>query len=74
MLNYALNGDLDQWRWSLNGGYTRDWSTTLTDRDGGPGSGTRRDRAESVAQTIETEGTLSGSLFDLPAGAVTTTL
>ncbi|WP_334654477.1 TonB-dependent receptor [Sphingomonas panaciterrae] len=74
VLNYALNGDLDQWRWSLNGGYTRDWSTTLTDRDGGPGSGTRRDRAESVAQTIETEGTLSGSLFDLPAGAVTTTL
>jgi outer membrane cobalamin receptor len=72
VLNYALNGDADQWRWSLNGGYTRDWSTTLTDRDAG--GGIRRDRAESVAQTIETEGTLSGSLFDLPAGAVTTTL
>ncbi len=72
VLNYALNGDLAQWRWSLNGGYTRDWSTTLTDRD--YGTGVQRDRAQSVAETIETEGTFSGSLFDLPAGAVTTTL
>jgi hypothetical protein len=72
VLNYALTGDLDKWRWSLNGGYTRDWSTTLTDRD--YGIGVQRDRAKSVAETIESEGTFSGSLFDLPAGAVTTTL
>lgn len=72
VLNYALTGDLSKWRWSLNGGYTRDWATTLTDRD--YGTGVQRDRAESVAETIETEGTFSGSLFDLPAGAVTTTL
>lgn len=72
VLNYALNGDLAKWRWSLDGGYTRDWSTTLTDRD--YGTGVQRDRAESVAETIQTEGTFSGSLLDLPAGAVTATL
>jgi outer membrane cobalamin receptor len=71
-LNYALNGDLSQWRWSLNGGYTRDWTTTRTDRDAA--AGVSRDFAKSVADTIETEGTINGSLFDLPAGAVTTTL
>ncbi|QNE32193.1 TonB-dependent receptor plug domain-containing protein [Sphingomonas sp. NBWT7] len=71
-LNYALNGDLAQWRWTLNGGYTRDWSTTLTDRDAA--AGTTRDRARSVAETITSEATINGRLFDLPAGAVTTTL
>lgn len=71
-INYALNGDLSDWRWSLDGGYTRDWSTTLTDRD--YGNGVQRDRARSVAETIETEGTFSGSLIDLPAGAVSATL
>jgi outer membrane cobalamin receptor len=59
--------------WSLDGGYTRDWSTTLTDRDA-VGGGVSRDRAKSVADTITSEATLNGSLFDLPAGAVTTTL
>lgn len=71
-INYALNGDLSDWRWSLNGGYVRDWSTTLTDRDIDAG-GVRRDRAESVTQTIDSEGTASGELFDLPAGAVAAT-
>ncbi|RHW16679.1 TonB-dependent receptor [Sphingomonas gilva] len=72
-VNYALNGDLSQWQWSLSGGYNRDWSTTLTDRDI-DGGGVRRDRSESVSQTIDTEGTASGELFELPAGAVATTL
>ncbi len=72
-LGYALNGSLDKWMWSLDGGYTRDWSTTLTDRDA-TGGGVNRDRAESVANTWTSEGTFSGSLFNLPAGAVSTTL
>jgi hypothetical protein len=71
-LNYSLNGDLSDWQWSLGGGYVRDWSTNLTDRDIDTG-GVRRDRSESVAQTIETEGTASGELFDLPAGSVAAT-
>ena len=71
-LAYALNGDVDRWRWSLDGGYTRDWSTTLTDRDNAAGVG--RDRASSVAESLTSEGTLSGSLIDLPAGAVSATL
>lgn len=72
-LNYALNGDLAKWRWSLDGGYTRDTSTTLTDRDV-IGGGVSRDRAQSTADTFTTEATFGGSLFELPAGAVTTTL
>lgn len=72
VLNYALNGDLSTWRWSLNGGYTRDWSTTLTDRD--YGTTIQRNRAKSVTDLIETEGTFGGDLFDLPAGAVSATL
>lgn len=71
-LSYAFNGDLATWRWSLDGGYTRDWTTTLTDRD--EGTGVRRDRAKSVAELIQTEGTLSGSLVDLPAGPISATL
>lgn len=71
-LSYALNGDLSKWRWSLDGGYTRDWTTTLTDRD--DGVGVRRDRAQSVTELLQTEATISGNLVDLPAGAVTATL
>jgi hypothetical protein len=71
-LGYALNGDVGAWLWSIDGGYERDWSTTLTDRDLPGGVG--RDRAESAAATIRSEGTLSGELFDLPAGGVAVTL
>ncbi|WP_231731851.1 TonB-dependent receptor plug domain-containing protein [Sphingomonas sp. CCH5-D11] len=71
-LNYALNGDLARWRWSLDGGYTRDWSTTRTDRD--YGTAVRRDRASSVTELFQSEATLSGSIVDLPAGALTATL
>lgn len=70
-LGYALNGDLGRWRWSLDGGYERNWSTTLTDRDGP--AGITRDRARSAVQTIQSQGTASGALFDLPAGDVTAT-
>ena len=71
-LNYALNGDLSQWRWSLDGGYVRNQSTTLTDRDREVSVG--RDRARSVATTIRTEATASGNLFELPAGDVAVTV
>lgn len=71
-LSYALNGDLATWRWSLDGGYTRDWSTTLTDRANG--GAVRRDRAKSVTELLQTEATLSGRLADLPAGPISATL
>ncbi|WP_129790578.1 TonB-dependent siderophore receptor [Sphingosinicella sp. CPCC 101087] len=71
-IGYALNGDLAGWNWSLDGGYERIWSTTLTDRDLPGGVG--RDRAESAASTIRSEGTASGELFELPAGAVSATI
>lgn len=72
VLNYALNGDWARWRWSLDGGYTRDWAITLTDRESD--AGVTRDRAESVAETFTSVATLSGSAFSLPAGPVSTTL
>ena len=70
-LGYALNGDVGIWRWSLDGGYERNWSTTLTDRDGA--GGITRDRARSAVQTIQSQATASGALFGLPAGGVTAT-
>lgn len=71
-VNYALNGNLDKWRWSLDGGYTRNQSTIETDRDTAAGVG--RDRARSVATTLSSIGTLSGDLLTLPAGFVSVTL
>lgn len=70
-INYALTGDRSGWQWSLTGGYVRDWSTTLTDRERTSGVG--QDRSKSVAETLESEATASGELFDLPAGAVSAT-
>ncbi|OWK32601.1 TonB-dependent receptor plug domain-containing protein [Sphingomonas mucosissima] len=72
VLSYALNGDLATWRWSLDGGYTRDWTTTLTDRD--TGVAVRRDRASSITELLQTEATLNGRVVDLPAGPLTATL
>lgn len=70
-LGYALNGDLARWRWSLDGGYERNWSRTLTDRETGTRIG--RARVESASQTIGSEATANGDLFRLPAGAVAAT-
>lgn len=71
-VNYALNGNIEKWRWSLDGGYTRNQSTVLTDRDTATGVG--RDRARSVASTLSSVGTLSGNLLTLPAGFVSATV
>lgn len=70
-LNYALNGDLAQWRWSVTGGYERNQATTLTDR---AATAPLRDRARSVAETLGSEAILSGDVAQLPAGAVAVTL
>ncbi len=70
-LDYALTGDRSGWQWSLTGGYVRDWSTTVTDRERTSGIG--QDRTKSVAETVESEATASGTLFDLPAGPVSAT-
>ncbi|MDB5699218.1 MAG: TonB-dependent receptor [Alphaproteobacteria bacterium] len=70
-INYALTGERSGWQWSLTGGYVRDWSTTTTDRERMSGIG--RDRSKSIAETIESEATASGTLFGLPAGAVSAT-
>lgn len=70
-INYALTGDRSGWQWSLTGGYVRDWSRTLTDRERTSGIG--RDRSKAVAETLESEATASGQLFDLPAGPVSAT-
>ncbi|TRW15177.1 TonB-dependent receptor [Glacieibacterium frigidum] len=71
-VNYALNGNINKWRWSLDGGYTRNQSTILTDRDTVTGVG--RDRARSVATTLSSVATLGGDLLTLPAGFVSLTL
>lgn len=70
-VNYALNGNIEKWRWSLDGGYTRNQSTVLTDRN--TASGVGRDRARAVSSTVSSAGTLSGNLLTLPAGYVSAT-
>lgn len=70
-INYGLTGDRSGWQWSLTGGYIRDWSTTVTDRERTSGIG--QDRSKSIAETLESEATASGELFDLPAGGVSAT-
>lgn len=71
-IGYALNGGLGDWHWSLDGGYDRNLTTNLTDRQAGRASG--RDYTRALDQSLSSTGTATGSLFDLPAGPVTTTL
>lgn len=71
-IGYALNGRADGWQWSVDGGYTRDLTTNLTDRQAGRAGG--RDYTRAVNQSLNTTGTATGTLFELPAGSVTTTI
>jgi outer membrane cobalamin receptor len=70
-INYALNGDIDRWRWTLTGGYESNSARTLTDRAATLGV---RDRATSLAETLGSEAVLTGDVAQLPAGAVAVTL
>lgn len=65
----TLDGPIGRWQWSLTGNFDRIRSKTLTDRQSGA-----RDSATSTATSGDAIYTLSGALFELPAGKVQATL
>jgi iron complex outermembrane recepter protein len=65
----TLDGPIGRWQWSLTGNFDRIRSKTLTDRQSGA-----RDSAISTATSGDAIYTLSGALFELPAGKVQATL
>ncbi|MCW3797413.1 TonB-dependent receptor [Sphingomonas sp. BN140010] len=72
-LGIAVNGNLDQWRWSLTGGYDIARTQTDTDRENDVPVGFA-DRARLLSQTGNLELVANGSLFRLPAGRSAVTL
>ena len=68
-LGTALGGRAGKWLWSLTGNYDRTALATFTDTEGGPGT---RDEARSVNAVADADLVLSGTLFELPAGPITT--
>ena len=65
----TLDGPIGRWQWSLTGNLDRSRLKTLTDRLDGT-----RDSATSTATSGDAIYTLSGALFELPAGKVQATL
>jgi iron complex outermembrane recepter protein len=65
----TLDGPIGRWQWSLTGNVDRARFKTLTDRQSGG-----RDSANSTATSGDAIYTLSGALFEVPAGKVQATL
>lgn len=70
-LGVSINGTIAPWRWSFTGNYDRGNTVTTTDRRD---QLDLTDRAETDAETANAELVANGSIFDLPAGDVSTTL
>ncbi|MFL9840145.1 TonB-dependent receptor [Sphingomonas sp. ST-64] len=67
---FSLNGDLStQWRWSVTGNWDRVESRTLTDRDTG-----LTDWARSVSNVGSVDALVNGTVADLPAGPISTSV
>jgi len=72
-LNFALNGNQDDWRWSFTGGYQSSRTRTETDRESTQLGG-YSDFARFVTRTGNVDAVLNGNLFKVPAGDVSVTL
>ncbi|HEU0133359.1 MAG TPA: TonB-dependent receptor, partial [Allosphingosinicella sp.] len=70
-LGTALGGRAGKWLWSLTGNYDRTTLATFTDTQSGSGA---RDEARSVNSVADADLVLSGTLLELPAGPVMTSL
>jgi hypothetical protein len=71
-LGLALNGDLDDWRWSLTSNYDRTRSLVRTDSRLDPTA--VRDRVVTRTELANAELLFNGPLLDLPAGDVRTSV
>jgi outer membrane cobalamin receptor len=72
-LGLAMNGQLQDWRWSLTGNYDRTSNTNLTDTDSLTNP-RERNRAFSIRDDANAELVANGSPLNLPAGNVSTTV
>ncbi|MGA9582182.1 MAG: TonB-dependent receptor [Allosphingosinicella sp.] len=70
-LGTTLGGRAGKWLWSFTGNYDRATLTTFTDIGVAPGA---KDEARSVNAVADADLLLSGTLFNLPAGPITTSL
>ena len=74
----AFNGVLGKWQWTLTGGYDHNESKTLTDvgidSSTTPPGVLPATRGSSVSNTGQIDALLSGALFKLPAGDVSTSV
>ncbi len=77
----SSDGRLGRWRWSLTGSYDGGVSRAENDRNaafanGGSGQAIAvgQDRTRTITNTEDADLVLSGSLFNLPAGPVRTTV
>ena len=73
-LGAAFNGQKDNWRWSLTGGYDISRNVTLTDREDAVLLTARQDRARSVNQAGNADFVANGPLAELPAGPANLTV
>ncbi|WP_334162553.1 TonB-dependent receptor [Phenylobacterium sp.] len=73
-LGAAANGAVSGWRWSVTANADRSETRTVTERaiDADTLAYRAPDRARSVVTSADAEGLVNGSLFELPAGQVTT--
>jgi len=72
-LNFALNGNQDDWRWSFTGGYQSSRTRTETDRESAQLGG-YSDFARFVTRTGNIDAVLNGNLVKVPAGDLSVTL
>ncbi len=77
-LGTAFNGAIGKWQWTLTGGYDHNESKTLTDvgfdTSVTPPGMLPASRGYSISNTGQIDALVSGALFKLPAGDVSTTL
>ncbi|BCA58554.1 TonB-dependent receptor [Sphingomonas sp. HMP6] len=77
-LGTAFNGAIGKWQWTLTGGYDHNESKTLTDvgidSSTTPPGVLPATRGSSVSNTGQIDALLSGALFKLPAGDVSTSV
>jgi iron complex outermembrane receptor protein len=74
-LGTTFNGDAGRWRWSLTGNYDRVDSKSVNEQEGGTAtSGIFANRGRSTSSTGNVDLLFAGSAFDLPAGAIATSV
>ncbi|MEG3087482.1 TonB-dependent receptor [Sphingomonas sp. PB4P5] len=73
-LGTTFNGDAGKWRWSLTGNYDRVVSTSVNQAQRDTETTIFDNRGRSISSTGNVDLLFAGSAFDLPAGAIATSV